>query len=78
MTPADPPVGAVTTRWPRAFSSDPASAYAATTPRPRCLSYLSSIARVYTSPAFVFSLIGPGSVLCGAFSPAFTILTIAV
>ena len=28
MTPADPPVGAVTTRWPRAFSSDPASAYA--------------------------------------------------
>ena len=25
-TPAEPPVGAVTTRWPRAFSSDPASA----------------------------------------------------
>ena len=26
MTPAEPPVGAVTTRWPRAFSSEPASA----------------------------------------------------
>ena len=46
MTPAEPPVGAVTTRWPRAFSSEPASAYAATTPTPRCFSYLSSIARV--------------------------------
>jgi bifunctional non-homologous end joining protein LigD len=26
ITPAEPPVGAVTTRWPRAFSSEPASA----------------------------------------------------
>ena len=46
ITPAEPPVGAVTTRWPRAFSSEPASAYAATMPTPRCFSYSSSIARL--------------------------------
>ena len=32
MTPADPPVGAVITRWPRAFSSEPARAAAETMP----------------------------------------------
>ena len=32
MTPAEPPVGAVITKWPRAFSSDPASAAAETMP----------------------------------------------
>ena len=35
MTPAEPPVGAVMTRWPRAFSSEPASAAADTIPMPR-------------------------------------------
>ncbi len=49
------------TRWPRAFSSDAASAQADTKPMARSLSYLSSIARSQTVAAFECSLIGPGS-----------------
>ena len=47
-------------------------------PTPRRASNLSSIARLWTTPAFVFSLIGPGSVLSGMLSPVFTMLTIAI
>ena len=36
------------------------------------------MARLYTSPALVLSLIGPGSVLVGAASPDFTMFTMAV
>jgi hypothetical protein len=36
------------------------------------------MARLYTSPALVLSLIGPGSVAEGAASPDFTMFTIAV
>ena len=77
MTPADPPVGAVITRCPRAFSSEPASAAAETMPIPRLAGSGSAIAFWYTSPALVFSFIGPGRTPCGAARPVLTVACIA-
>src|SRR5215203_1661990 len=79
MTPAEPPVGAVITRWPRPFSSDAAKANADRAPIPRSASYLSSIARLYTVAALLCSLIGPGRTSSsGIDRPDLTVATIAL
>ena len=77
ITPAEPPVGAVMTRWPRAFSSDAARAKAETSAIARSLSYLSSMARSNTVAAFECSLIGPGSTPSLTARPDFTVASIA-
>src|SRR4029078_9427433 len=79
ITPAEPPVGAVITRWPRPFSSDAAIANADKAAMPRSDSYLSSMARLYTVAALLCSLIGPGSTSSsGIDSPDFTVATMAL
>ena len=77
ITPAEPPVGAVMTRWPRAFSSEAARANAETSAMARSLSYLSSWARSKTVAAFECSLIGPGSTPSLTARPAFTVASMA-
>src|SRR5947209_6555552 len=77
MTPAEPPVGAVMTRWPRAFSSDAARANADTWAMARSASNLSSIDRAYTVAAFDCSLIGPGRTPSFTARPDFTVASIA-
>src|SRR4030095_10335168 len=79
MTPAEPPVGAVITRWPRPFSSDAANANADREPIPRSASYFSSIARLYTVAALLCSLIVSGSTSSSVIpSPDFTVATMAL
>src|SRR3954470_2248779 len=77
ITPAEPPVGAVMTRWPRAFSSEAASAKAETRAIALSAAYLSSWARSNTVDALEWSLIGPGSTSSLKVRPTFTVATMA-
>ena len=77
ITPAEPPVGAVMTRWPRAFSSEAARAQAATSAIARSLSYFSSCARSQTVAALEWSLIGPGRTSSLTERPDLTVASIA-
>ena len=77
MTPADPPVGAVTTQMPRAFSSDPARADGRQEADPAVLLIRVVHGALVDGPRFDLQLDRTRQTPSGAASPDFTIATIA-